>query len=82
MQANRSALIIASSEYDDTRLKRLRSPASDAYELEDVLRDPQVGDYQINSLLNSPAYQANEAIEDFFEGRSLDDQLLLYFSCI
>ena len=81
MQANRFALIIASSEYDDIRLKRLRSPAADAHELEEVLRDPQVGDYEINALLNSPTYQANEAIEDFFQDRSLDDQLLLYFSC-
>ena len=81
MQANHFALIIAASEYDDVRLQRLRSPASDAYALEEVLRDRQIGDYQIASLLNRPAYHANEAIEDFFKDRSLNDQLLLYFSC-
>jgi DivIVA domain-containing protein len=79
--ANHFALIIASSEYDDARLRRLRSPAADASELGEVLRDPRVGDYQINSLLNSLSHRANEAIEDFFQDRSRDDQLLLYFSC-
>lgn len=81
MQTNHFALIIASSEYEDIRLKRLRSPAADACELEEVLQDPQVGDYQINALLNSPAHHASEAIEEFFQDRSRDDQLLLYFSC-
>ena len=81
MQSNHFALIIAASEYDDIRLKRLRSPAADARELEEVLRDQQIGDYQIYSLLNSPAYQANEAIDAFFQDRNRGDQLLLYFSC-
>jgi len=81
VQSNHFALIIATSEYDDKRLQRLRSPAADAYSLEEVLRDQQIGDYQIDSLLNRPAHHANEAIEDFFKDRRLNDQLLLYFSC-
>ena len=62
MQANQIALIIAASEYDDMRLQRLRSPASDANSLEEVLRDRQIGDYKVASLLNRPAYHATEAI--------------------
>lgn len=81
MQVNHFALIIAASEYNDVRLQRLRSPASDANALEEVLRDRQIGDYKIASLLDQPAYYANEAIEDFFNDRSFNDQLLLYFSC-
>ena len=75
------ALIIAASEYDDTRLQQLRSPAADARAKEEVLHDPQIGDYQIDSLLNQPSYNVNEAIEEFFADRSRGDQLLLYFSC-
>lgn len=81
MPSNSFALVLATSEYDDIRLQRLRSPATDAHALAEVLRDRQIGNYQLNSLLNQPAYRANEAIEDFFKDRNINDQLLLYFSC-
>jgi len=80
-QSNYFALIIATSEYDDMRLQRLRSPAADARGLEEVLRDRQIGDYQLDSLLNRPAHHVDEAIEEFFADRTRSDQLLLYFSC-
>jgi DivIVA domain-containing protein len=81
MEGSHAALIIAASEYSDIRLQRLRSPASDANALEEVLRDRQIGDYKVVSLLNHPAYHTNEAVEGFFQDRGLNDQLLLYFSC-
>jgi DivIVA domain-containing protein len=81
LTSNRFALLVASSEYNDTRLRRLRSPAADAYALGEVLRDPRIGGYALDELINEPTHATYEAIEDFFKDRELSDQLLLYFSC-
>lgn len=81
MTSNRFALLVASSAYNDARLRRLRSPAADAHALGEVLRDPQIGDYTLDGLINESTHSVYEAIEDFFKDRELSDQLLLYFSC-
>ena len=76
----RHALIIASNEFQDPGLRRLRAPAQDAEALARVLRDPAIGGFEVRTLLNEPAPTVNEAIEDFFADRSPDDLLLLHFS--
>jgi uncharacterized caspase-like protein len=81
MEAGRNALIVASYEYQDPGLRRLRSPARDAEALAEVLRDPWIGHFSVLTILNEPAYKVNEAIEDFFSDRAPDDFLLLYLSC-
>jgi hypothetical protein len=35
----------------------------------------------VRTLLNEPAYEVNEAVEEFFADRRPDDLLLLHFSC-
>jgi hypothetical protein len=77
----RSALIVASYDYQDPGLRRLRAPAHDAEALARVLQDPQIGGFEVRSMLNEPAHVINEGVEDFFADRSLDDLLLLHFSC-
>src|SRR5215207_6398309 len=81
MDGNRSALIVASDDYTDPGLRRLRAPASDARALAGVLRDPKIGGFEVRTLLNEPAYEVNEAVEEFFAVRRPDDLLLLHFSC-
>jgi hypothetical protein len=76
----RSALIIAADQYADPGLRRLRAPASDARALAAVLENPEIGDFQVRTLLNEPAYEVNLAVEEFFADRRPDDLLLLYFS--
>jgi Caspase domain len=77
----RSALIVASSDYTDTGLRRLRAPASDAQALAAVLHDPGIGGFEVRTLLNEPAHEVNLAVEEFFADRQPDDLLLLHFSC-
>lgn len=77
----RSALIVASSEYLDPRLRQLRSPASDAEALESVLRDRDIGGFEVRTLLNKPAHEVARAVEEFFADRQPDDLLLAHFSC-
>jgi uncharacterized RDD family membrane protein YckC len=81
VDGTRNALIVASDHYTDPGLRRLRAPASDARALAGVLRDPKIGGFQVRTLLNEPAYEVNEAVEEFFADRRPDDLLLLHFSC-
>jgi hypothetical protein len=77
----RSALIVANYEYADPGLRRLRAPASDAEALAGVLSDPEIGGFEVRTLLNEPAHEVNLAVEEFFADRQPDDLLLVHFSC-
>jgi uncharacterized caspase-like protein len=81
VDGSRIALIIASSDYTDPGLRRLRAPTTDAQALAEVLRDPAVGGFDVRTLLNEPAHEVNEAVEEFFADRRPDDLLLMHFSC-
>jgi uncharacterized caspase-like protein len=81
VDGTRSALIVASDDYSDPGLRQLRAPASDAEALAGVLRDPNIGGFQVRTLLNQPAYEVNLAVEEFFADRKPDDLLLLHVSC-
>jgi uncharacterized membrane protein HdeD (DUF308 family) len=81
VDGTRSALIVASYDYQDPGLRRLRAPAQDAEALARVLRDPSIGDFDVRTMLNEPSYVVNEAVEEFFDERGRDDLLLLHFSC-
>jgi hypothetical protein len=76
----RHALIVANYDYQDPGLRRLRAPAHDAEQLARVLRDPTIGDFTVQTMLNESAPAINEAVEDFFADRSPDDLLVLYFT--
>ncbi|TCO33100.1 caspase domain-containing protein [Kribbella steppae] len=80
-RGSRSALIVASNEYQDPGLSELRAPAADADALAAVLSDPEIGGFDVRTLLNEPAHVVNEAVEEFLTDRSPDDLLLLHFSC-
>ncbi|WP_285687517.1 caspase family protein [Actinoplanes sp. NBRC 103695] len=77
---SRSALIVASYDYQDPGLRRLRAPARDAEALAAVLRDPRIGGFDVRVLLNEPAHLVNLAVEEFFADRDPDDLLLVHFS--
>ena len=76
----RFALVVATSQYSDITLTQLQAPAYDAESLAFVLGEPTIGDFEISSLIDQPAVAAMQVIEAFFDGRSRDDLLLLYFS--
>ena len=80
MNDKRFALIIANYEYQDPDFRQLVAPAQYAEALARVLKDPAVGGFEVQTLLNKPWYEVNPAIETFFADRSPEDLLLLYFS--
>jgi WD40 repeat protein len=80
MAGHRSALIVATSTYEDARLARLDAPAQDARSLELVLGDPNIGGFDILVLEDQPKHTIDQELEGFFDKRAREDVLLLYFS--
>jgi hypothetical protein len=80
MEGRRSALILASYDYEDPGLRMLRAPARDAEALARVLQDPEIGNFEVRTVLNQPAHVVNLAVEEFFAERKPDDLLVLHFS--
>jgi YVTN family beta-propeller protein len=78
--ASRSALLIATYDYQDTGLRRLTAPAHDAEALAEVLRSPDVAGFEVTTLVNEPHYRVGEAIAALYRDRRPDDLTLLYFT--
>ncbi|MFD5794072.1 caspase domain-containing protein [Streptomyces diastatochromogenes] len=81
MGESRHALIIANDVYEDEGLRELSAPEHDADALCGVLRDPQIGDFEVDVLRNASAQAMRDRIEGFFSHRRRDDTLVLHFSC-
>ncbi len=79
--AARDALIIACARYEDAGLAALRSPAHDVQALAEVLSNPDIGAFQVRSIIDSDEVTVRRAVATFFANRSTDDTLLVHFSC-
>jgi hypothetical protein len=77
----RYALIVAIDTYGDPKLRRLRAPARDAEALADVLRDPEIGGFEVDLASNETDASLRRRIAAFFSDRARDSLLLLHFSC-
>ena len=77
----RLALVVATNNYTDPRLRQLRAPARDADDLTQVLADPGIGSFAVTTVIDQPAHQVRLAIEDFLNSRGTQDLLLVYLSC-
>lgn len=81
MTAGRSALIIATGEYDNEGLRRLAAPQADAIALAGVLGDPAIGNFAVEVVSDESSWMIQERIEDFLIAGRPDDVLLVHFSC-
>ena len=80
MANQRTALLIASYDYEDPDLTQLMAPEHDAEALGRVLADGSIGGFKVETLLNEGSYEVRQSLEEFFSDRKRDDLLLLYFS--
>jgi WD40 repeat protein len=78
--ADRYALLIGTSDYNDEKLARLKTPVADLEVLAGLLRDEVIGGYQVNVLPNKPFLTILREIVSFLKDRKRDDLVLLYFS--
>ena len=78
----REALIVAVSDYRDPKLSKLRSPATDADRLAAVLRDPEIGGFDVELVADPEVQELRRRLATFFGvDRRPDDLLLVHFSC-
>lgn len=79
--SDKAALLVACGAYEDAKFRALRAPSHDAGALADVLGDPAIGGYTVNTVVDQPFWAVNETIEGFFADRRRDDLLVVYFAC-
>lgn len=77
--AQKSALIIGNSHYQDPSLARLAAPTKDVLGLAETLGAAPIGGFEVTTLFDALAADLHKAIAKFFANRKRDD-LLLYFS--
>ena len=81
MAGKRLALIVATDEYVDPGLRRLRAPAKDADALASVLGDPELGDFEVDILRNETSSTIGERVETLLAGGQASDLIVMHFSC-
>jgi uncharacterized caspase-like protein len=80
MAEKRSALVVATSQYEDARLAPLAGPGRDAQALEKVLGDAEIGGFDVQLALNTPLAELRTTLDSFFADAARDDLLLVHFS--
>jgi predicted RNA-binding protein with RPS1 domain len=81
MPEARSALVIGVGTYQDPRLSDLRAPAVDTERLAAVLRDPRVGEFAVETVIDPDESRMRRDIGRFYHACGRDDVLLLHLSC-
>ncbi|GAB6898192.1 caspase, EACC1-associated type [Kineosporia succinea] len=80
MTGRRLALLIATDQHDHPGLRALESPAVDIAALDEVLGDPELGDFETDLLHNEPADRVQRRVQEVLHDRSPDDLVLIHFS--
>ncbi|MFE6836430.1 caspase family protein [Streptomyces sp. NPDC057705] len=80
-ESRRTALVVVTSTYGDGKLTALRAPPQDAVALAEVLGDPDVGGFDVQTLSDPSCQELREDVEEFFADRTSEHTLLLHFSC-
>ena len=62
----RLALIIGCPDYYDQTLQQLRAPGQDACDLAEVLGDPTLGGFDVDTVIDTPSHELSRRIERFF----------------
>src|SRR5260370_28430616 len=79
--SRRIALLIGTSEYLDSDFRRLVKPSADVDAFAQVLRSPNIGDFdEVIVKKNERCQPIREAIDALFIGRDPADLILLYYS--
>ncbi|GAB2918273.1 caspase, EACC1-associated type [Streptomyces mayteni] len=74
------ALIIGNSRYDDGHFATLPAATADAAALAEVLGDPGIGGFEVDTLVDVEQRPALRALESLFHQAKPDDLLLLHLS--
>ncbi len=75
----RAALFIATGRY--SALPQLDAAARDAAEISRALADPNIGAFEVTSIVDRNVEEIRSALEDFLEQRHRGDTIVVYVSC-
>ncbi|GAB3980647.1 type VII secretion protein EccCb [Plantactinospora veratri] len=79
--SRRLALVVANDNYQDAGLTSLFAPRNDAQSLRELLRDPEIGNFEpADILINESKSEIERAIERMFRAARPTDLVTLYFS--
>jgi hypothetical protein len=76
----RAALLIATSSYDDPSLPALDGAVNDAEALAAVLRDADIGRFDVRTVTDRPAHEVAAEVEDFLHARQRRELVMLYIT--
>ena len=76
---SRYALLIGVSEYENG-LSSLPAATKDVVAMRALLEHPEIGGFEVKTLINQERQPTEEAIEQLFSNRKKDDLLVLFFS--
>ncbi|EWC59340.1 FtsK/SpoIIIE family protein, putative EssC component of Type VII secretion system [Actinokineospora spheciospongiae] len=78
--AERRALLIGTSRYQDPALPTLQAPGRETRQLSELLNDPDIGGFAATALIDERKAVVEREIEELFADRGVDDHVLLYLS--
>lgn len=76
----RKALLIGNSEYGDSNLAKLHAPYHDVNRLAQALRDPNIGGFDVEVLVNEPCQIVRRELSDVLRKANRSDFITLYFA--
>ena len=77
----RTALVVATTRYEDPELSQLRAPAHDAEDLAEVLGDPGIGAFNVTRVIDADERLIRREIDRFLSARGISDLVVVYLSC-
>jgi hypothetical protein len=81
MTGKRTALLIVTDTHADPSFRALRAPRADAAALAAVLRDPEIGGFTVETLVNLPHYEVRRRLSKLLrQDAARDDMVLCYVS--
>ena len=80
MPGRRIALLVVTDTHADPTFRALQAPQADADALAAVLRDPLIGGYEVETLVNRPADDVRRRLNRLFGEADRDDMILCYVS--
>ncbi len=81
MTEQRYAILIASSQFEDDNLQKLKCPENDVDGLDRILKSKEYGNFSNTfPLKNSPHHRVQEEIDRVIQTANKDDLILIYYS--
>jgi serine/threonine protein kinase len=80
-QSQRYALLIHTDVFEDPFLSQLETPKTDTKKLVELLKDPEIGNFdEVTSVVNQSGDEIRRIISRFYAEKRHDDMLMLYIS--